>query len=316
MLRRDVLSVLFALLLAGAPLVAASGLSPPAGAASVAVGTRDAVHWIGENATAVRTEVAPDENATLWFALRVDRQQDNVTALTYYVNLTSTTLAFENATAVVTKRYDGVVTSEAYQHVAFPFRAPPAPGNASYDFTIEAHGETENGTVPLGTASGTGTVTIAAANVPAPLPGPDGLDPTLLLVLGLLGVLVLGGGAYALKQRRDKARMNAAPRRSQALREEALERAAVKKPEEVQAVKEEIRQQEQVRERRRELQILDAKRADALKTMDLLKKRHETGGLTKLQYDTMVAKKQQDLARIEAEIAQMEAEDANRGSAA
>jgi len=70
----------------------------------------------------------------------------------------------------------------------------------------------------------------------------------------------------------------------------------------------EIRQQERVRTERRELQILEAKRADALKGIDLLKKRHELGALSKLQYDNMVAKRQAELAKIEAEIAAMERE--------
>ncbi|HWH09202.1 MAG TPA: hypothetical protein VNX21_08380, partial [Candidatus Thermoplasmatota archaeon] len=104
--------------------------------------------------------------------------------------------------------------------------------------------------------------------------------------------------------------------RSQALREVELEERAAKRPEEAAVIQQELRQQEKVKEKRRDLQILEAKRADVLKTMDLLRKRHEAGGLTKLQYDNMVAKKQADLQRIEAEIAQMEAEDAAGGSAA
>src|SRR5581483_4179882 len=125
---------------------------------------------------------------------------------------------------------------------------------------------------------------------------------------------------YSIRQRNVRRRMNEGPKRSQVMREVELERklekAAQKDPEQAAQIKAEIRQQEQVREKRREVQILEAKRADVLKTMDLLRKRHEAGGLSKLQYDNMLAKKKADLERIEAEIAQMESEGGDAGAAA
>src|SRR5581483_12219506 len=125
---------------------------------------------------------------------------------------------------------------------------------------------------------------------------------------------------YSIRQRNVRRRMNEGPKRSQVMREVELERklekAAQKDPEQAAQIKAEIRQQEQVREKRREVQILEAKRADVLKTMDLLRKRHEAGGLSKLQYDTMLSKRQADLERIEREIAEMEAQDAGGSAAA
>jgi hypothetical protein len=131
-------------------------------------------------------------------------------------------------------------------------------------------------------------------------------------------LVVLGVVVYGLRQRSVRRRMNEGPRRSQVMREMALEQelTRAKDPERAAEIKAEIRQQEQVREKRRELQILEAKRADVLKTMDLLRKRHEAGGLTKHQYDTMLAKRQADLERIEREIAEMEAAGGDGSAAA
>jgi hypothetical protein len=128
-------------------------------------------------------------------------------------------------------------------------------------------------------------------------------------------LVAAGAGALVARQRSQRRKMRGQTR-SQALREVELEERAQKRPEEAAAIQAELRQQEKVKEKRRDLQILEAKRADVHKTLDLLKKRHEAGGLTKLQYDNMVAKKQQDLARIEADIAAMEAEDSGPGAAA
>lgn len=325
-LRRVLPAALFALVLL-APLVAASGASPPAEATRVDVANRTAYHWLG-NATngtgafdlSVLAEVEPGAAAALHVATLMDRQDANATAIVWFVNVTSEALSFENASASTRKEYgETPVTSEAFHFAAFAFTAPSAEGTYGYDVTFEGYAD-ENGTlVPLGSATSVGTVVVAAIDVPLPPVGPT-TSPLLWtgLALMLLGVLVVGG--FAAKRRADRRRMNAAPKRSQVMRdmelERKLERAKEKDPDQAQVIQQEIRAQEHVREKRRELQILEAKRADALKTIDLLRKRHEAGGLTKLQFDNMVAKKQADLARIEAEIAQMEAEDARGGSAA
>jgi hypothetical protein len=150
--------------------------------------------------------------------------------------------------------------------------------------------------------------------IQAPLPAPA--VPTWGYALGaVLLVLVAGVVAYSVRERSLRRRMRGATR-SQALREEQLEQIAEKRPEQAAAIHQEIRQQEQVREKRRELQILEAKRADVVKGMDLLKKRLDLGALSKLQYDSMLAKRQAELERIDAEIAAMRAEDGPGGSAA
>ena len=321
--------LLLAVLVAGllAPAALASGFLPPAGAPSVAAGPVGISHWVGPDEQTMNATLAEGDVGTLWFAAQklAPPPADNASNATpsqqhqvVYVNLTSPDLVF--ATSALVIRID-LATSLVYGFANATF-TPNATafdaGTATYGFTVEAYREDANGTLThLGNATGAGTLALTRAPVPAP---PTGIPTTWLVGGG--AVLVVGGGAalYALKQRRDRRVMNEAPRRSQVMREleleKELEKVAEKEPERAQEIKQEIRAQEQVREKRRELQILEAKRADVLKTMDLLKQRHEGGGLTRLQYDNMVKKKQQDLERIEAEIAQMEAEDAAGGGAA
>lgn len=301
---RQALAFALALLLALPMALAQEAEKPivtPSDAETVQVGNLTLAHWVG-SATATERNVSANGTASLWFAVR------NATSpVTVFLNVTAQGVGVPNGTLVVT----------GIQSVALDLSNVTSDTNASYTFAGEAY-EDQNGTLVLvGPVSGSGAfVVLGAIEVPVP---PGGVSPLWIVAgLALLGVLVVGG--FAAKRSAERRRMNAAPRRSQVMRdlelERKLERAEERDPGQAAVIKQEIRQQEQVREKRRELQILEAKRADALKTIDLLKKRHEAGGLTKLQYDNMVAKKQQDLQRIEAEIAQMEAEDASRGSAA
>ena len=327
-IRRAVPALALALLAALVlPHATASGFEPPEGAARLEVGGVEVAHWASAEAEdgpweGVATELGPGAQGLLRFGIpnrgnasaAEDGSPNATTWLVAYVNLTSEGMTFEEPALVLTSD-PRVSLVWVYDATNFTVAADAA-GNVTYAFTVDLHEATGNGTTLLGSATGEGSLAVADAELPAP-PG----VPVTWLAAGGAAVLVAGGaGAIALKRRRDRARMNAAPRRSQVMREMAmereLERAREKEPERAQQIQQEIRQQEKVREVRRELQILEAKRADALKTLDLLRKRHEMGGLTKLQYDNMVAKKQADLQRIEAEIAQMEAEDADRGAAA
>lgn len=306
-------------LLLVAPLALASGLAPPETASRLDVGDREVAYWVGNRSEAAQS-LTVGEAGALWVAAEVYKRPDpNATSLTYYVNATAGGVTLENGSAVITKTYENGTTTETHQFVSFPYAAPAAAGPATFSITVEAYATVDDNATRLGIANATLATEIRDADILVPQP-PAGVPTTWLVAAA--AVLVLGGGygAYAMKQRRERARMNAAPRRSQVMREMELERklekVVEKDPEAAAEIKQEIRAQEQVREKRRELQILEAKRADALKTLDLLKKRHEAGGLTQLQYNNMVGKKQADLERIEAEIAQMEAEDAAGGASA
>lgn len=294
------------------PAVAAEGtVAPPAGAATASVAGVGVAIWVGapdaRNAT-----LAPGAADTLRVVLTFSGNltEPNVTR-TWFVNLTSSSLVFDNATL------QGSFASpfpEAPQAAgATQVRAASnATGDLAYTANVTLLETRGNATLVLGQATLNGALAVVA---PAPAPGIPLWAWYLLGAVVLLGVVALGVSARNRSVRR---RMNEGPRRSQVMREMELEKQLekAKEPERVAEIKAEIRQQEQVREKRRELQILEAKRADVLKTMDLLRKRHEAGGLTKLQYDTMLAKRQADLERIEREIAEMEAQDAGGGAAA
>lgn len=326
MMLRRVLSVALVALLLAAPFASASGSYPPEDAPRTQVGPTTLAHWVGEPPSALlgqpgaTMEATRGENATLHFGLdKPNATSENASngSIAYFVafvNVTSDDLGLNESLLIRTDARLSLV----WDFNATEFVVPEsAPNDAKYRLTVELYEERDGNATLLGNATDEGTLTILSAEIPVP---PTGL-PAWALPLGLLlllGVLVFGG--LTAKRRADRRRMNAAPRRSQVMRdmelERKLERAQQKDPEQAHVIKQELRAQEQVREKRREVQILEAKRADALKTIDLLKKRHEAGGLTKLQYDNMVAKKQIDLQRIEAEIAQMEAEDAGSSAAA
>lgn len=346
MMRRPLApGIVLALLLLMAPFAAGQDAAPPEGAQFVDGGAVRIAHWIG-SATEANATIDANESATLWFAVQPlanetatpagdgtgDASGENATAdapangTESAPNATVSLVAVVNVSAI-----DGLAFEPATLTIPVPANATEwtfanatlstvdgATGGLSYRFTVTLHEGDADGPV-VETFDGAGAVTVFAA--PVPQPPADGIPDPLLIGLLALVVVGAGGGAYLIKQRRERARLARAPRRSQALREaqleQRLERAQAKeRTEEAQQIQQEIRQQEKVREGRRELQILEAKRADAMKTLDLLRKRHEAGGLTKLQYESMVAKKQADLERIEREIAEMESEGGGPGAAA
>ncbi|GEM_PF-5087891 len=301
-------ALLAALVLALAPLaLAADATTPPAGAATVATSpvAVNVTYFTGPDAATLNATLKAGEPGTVWVG--VQGLSANETVL---VNLTSSNVTFDNATLTIQ-----AAGNDSWSYRSANFAAPTAAGNATYALDVRLLDA--NGTL-LGQATATGSFSVeGTAVVPAPAPA----VPTAWYVGGGLAVLVLAGVlAYGARQRSVRRRMNEGPKRSQVMREMELERqlekVEEKDPEQAQQIKAEIRQQEQVREKRRELQILEAKRADVLKTMDLLRKRHEAGGLSKLQYDTMLSKRQADLERIEREIAEMEAQDAGGSAAA
>ncbi len=334
-LRRSLPILLTALLLLAPMAVMAA--QPPALAESVTSGDVVLAHWMGVDEQTVNTTAASAEAMSLWFAFDKrpfvpaadgNATTDNATGdnatganatspasrtFTTYINATSLDLGID---AQLVLESDTNVTGE-WDVTSTSFVTPADVDiNATYTFTFKSYEHTMNGTVLLAQGQGDGVLAVLGAPAPIPTP-PEGIPTSYYLIGGAAAVLVLGGaGVIRLRSAREKARMNRAPRRSQALREEALERVSMKRPEEQAAVKAEIRQQEQVRERRRELQILDAKKVDVERTLELLKKRQESGGLTQHQYDVMTKKKLGDLERINAEIAEMEAEEGPGGAAA
>lgn len=308
-------TLLLALALAALlPIAAASGAYPPADAPRVAIGSTMLAHWGGDAPGAGDVEsgrvgeVVRGETGALWFGADIDTTRGK--NLTLLVEITSLDLGLPNVT--LTLVLDSEYSNEwAYANATFETN-DSTPSRASYRFNATLQEATQNGTVVLESVLVEGTVTIADGILPAP---PAGL-PTSWLVGGAAVVLVaVGAGAFAARSRSQRRKMRGTTR-SQALREVELEERAAKRPEEAAVIQAEIRQQEKVKEKRRDLQILEAKRADVVKSIDLLTKRHQAGGLTKLQYDTMVAKRQQDLMRIEADIAAMEAEEERGGAAA
>lgn len=281
--------------------------APPVPAGAYPVGEPTILYsWVG-----TRDQAELELNGTqgtLWFALEAPNATSNATSRTYLLNFTNEDLALANRTLVL----EAAKANDAGWAIhSLPFTTGKSGDNAYWSFDYAVYETVDGNATLLRQGAASLSVYVVAPDAP--------VAPNYLLIgggLALLGVLAAGGLAY--RRSAERRRMNAAPRRSQVMREmeleKQLERAAEKDPEQAAVIKAEIREQEQVRETRREMQILLAKRADALKTLDLLRKRHEAGGLTKLQYDNMAAKKQADLAKIDAEIAAMEREGA--GSAA
>lgn len=322
--RRLVPTLFLIALLALAPAGAIDGGAPPAGSEAMGAGDASLAHWVGPDLATVNATV--NGTATLWIGLQHPANTtapDNTTAdnatVSYraFVNVSGDDgLAIGTPSLVLVTDGQGPWT---YETTTLTTNATEQ-GLVTYNYTIlaEVHEIRGENTTLLGNTTGLGVVSFQTGTIAIPPPVIEPPFPTTLVALLVGGAVLIAGGAgvISMQRKREKARMNRAPRRSSVLREEALERAALKKPEQHAAVVQEIRQQEQVRERRRELQILDAKKADALKTIDLLKKRREAGGLTEHQYNTMAAKKQADLQRIEQEIAEMETENGDHSSAA
>lgn len=182
---------------------------------------------------------------------------------------------------------------------AFAFRVArdAAVGFVRLDFTVAVEGESESGVLTLEV-------------VPAPAPPAAG-PSALSIVLGVgAAAVVLGGAAFAVaRARRPKARP-----KSETLQRIEMEKQleSARTVEEKQAIREEIKAVEAGKSRARDLQILEAKRADVERTIDLLKKRHDAGQLTRLQYEKMVEKKLDELDRINEELVAAEAGESSR----
>jgi hypothetical protein len=302
-MRVSLLALALVALLLGAPLAAAQATNtttpgaPPPQASTAFSGNVTARYWVLPEGA-----LAPGANGTLHFLVQANGTP--MGAINYTLNASA--LAFANRTGTHAPAPNATNAS-----FSIPFSIPSnASGNASYGFTLTVHGAGENATAILATLSGAGDVQVQA---PAPVAAPR-IPTSWLIGGGILLLVAVAAGAYSVRERRLRARMRGQAR-SQVMREmeleQKLEKARAKDPGQAAAIQQEIRQQETVREKRRELQILEAKRADVLKNMDLLRKRHETGGLSKLQFDNMMAKRQADLSKIEAEIAEMERQDAS-----
>lgn len=280
---------------------------PPPGAHLAQAGNATLAYWVGTGPASVDENVTANGSYALWFGLNATNAS---TPRTAYLNVTGGEGTLNATPLVLTTGAGGL----AYASLNVTIPDGFANASVAYAFTGELYEAANNTTVLLGPVTGSGSFGVQGS-VPAPAPaipvwGYYAGGAVLLLAAVALGV--------SARNRNVRRRMNEAPRRSQVMREMELERELerAKEPEKAAEIKAEIRQQEQVREKRREIQILEAKRADVLKTMDLLRKRHEAGGLTKLQYDQMLAKRKADLERIEAEIAAMEAEGGSGTAAA
>jgi len=295
-----------------APLgFAQDATTPPEGAHVAAAGVSQLAWFVGPGPREVNESAPVGGSGSLWIAVS-NLSATNASRFAV-VNVSSATLVFDNASLTVPAAGNA---SWSYQVVAFDVPSN-ASGPAAFALEVSVYERLpSNETTLVGHGTGAGSVALEGSAV-APAPA----VPVSWYVGGGVAVLLVAAVAgYSIRQRNVRRRMNEGPKRSQVMREVELERklekAAQKDPEQAAQIKAEIRQQEQVREKRREVQILEAKRADVLKTMDLLRKRHEAGGLSKLQYDNMLAKKKADLERIEAEIAQMESEGGDAGAAA
>jgi len=318
---------------------------PPVGATLTAQDDFTFAHWVGPDALATNGTLVNATPSTLWFAFLApnpadsgntttdNATTDNATAnattpqpapITGYVAYVNVTTEFGPASFVL----DNAADAPEWDAASAPLTAIAAVNTtSSYTFSIDVLEVRDANATLVSTSSGSGTFSIVVPYV-APAPVEPGL-PLGLIIGAAAAIVVVGGGATLAvrrKQAAERATMNrTATRRSQALREETVEKklakvgkletskreADVVQAQEIrQQVEVEIRQEEKQREVRRERQILEAKKTDVLKTMDLLKKRHEMGGITEHQYKTMLAKRQVDLDKIEADIAQMDAEDA------
>lgn len=176
----------------------------------------------------------------------------------------------------------------------FAFRVAPgaSPGFLSVSFTVTVDGASESGVL---------TIEV----VPAPAPAPEGPSPAVVAIGLGAAVLVAGGAWYAVaRARRPRAKPKSATLQRMEM-EKQLEQA--KTVEQKAAIQEEIRAVEAEKSHARDLQILEAKRADVERTIDLLKKRHDAGQLTRLQYERMVEKKLDELDRINSELVAAEA---------
>lgn len=294
-MRRTLALALAVLALAGLSLGAAA-LTPPTNA-PVQTGTLFAFSaWAGNETVASNEPVAQGESTIAFFAVHALAPSN---ASRYAIVDVSTTVA-TFAPVQLNLTIPPNSTDWASGNVTVPTGTNASGPAFNYTATVFESGP--NGSVVLETFAGSGPL-IVTGTIQAPAPF---LTTPVLIGGGIVVLLAVAIGAYSVRQRNVRRRMRGKTRSTTLQQLEQEEKA--KKPEQQAQVQQEIRQQEVVRTQRREMQILEAKRADAQKGLDLLKKRHEMGALSKLQYDNMSAKRRAELERIEAEIEQMERE--------
>lgn len=307
---RRVLALLLVALVA-LPIAMSATSEPPSNAA-LQTGTKSAfAAWVGNESSASNEPVAPGAAIVAWFAAHAFAPATDPNATRYaLVNISPNVETFAAVRVNLSIAPNG--TAWAIGNVTVPTSANASTaGSPAFYYNATVFESSGNQTIVLDSFGGSGPNVVVATVAPAP---PAGLPTTYLVGGGIVLLLAVAVGAYGLRQRNVRRRMRGKTRSTTLQQLEQEEKA--KKPEQVAQVQQEIRQQEVVRSQRREMQILEAKRADAQKGLELLKKRHEMGGLSKLQFESMVAKKQADLQRVEAEIAEMEAADAGDRSAA
>lgn len=287
------LAVLAALL---APLAAAQDAAPgvPPSATRATAGPIEVAVWVAHANGTAATALPPGDAGILHVNLT---SSSNVT-LDVHANATGPTgYALVQDPAVASPSL--VANGSAERSWSFAVPAGATAGGASFTVTIDVIG-------PDGNATAQSTIVHAIAVVPAPVPVPPAPGPNYTLIGGAAAaVLVVGAGAFALTRRR---RPKPVPR-SATLQKMEMERQAqrARTEEERVAITQQIQESEAQKAQARDLQILKAKRADAEKMIELLEKRLQAGQITPLQHQKMVEKKQADIARIDAEIAEVEA---------
>lgn len=177
--------------------------------------------------------------------------------------------------------------------VTLPLIAPDSAVGA-HDFVVDVLVESFNGTNVTREAFGTITLSVVVV-----APQPPGLLPTWAWFV--IGAAVLAAGGFAV-QRARKRQVRVAPR-SRTLQElqveDKAEKVSPKRQAEVEAARQEVETREAERLAVRENSILDAKRNDILRSIELMKQRHERGELTAFQYQKLKEKKEAQLAELE-----------------
>lgn len=283
MLRSRPFALALAALLALAPLLApalaAPGDAPPPAAARSQLGNVTAYAWTGLADGTPRTAWSASESGTLFLVL------DGTNATAGFVNGTLS-VSPTAAASLDLASFSMPLAAGARVDRPFAFTLADLEGDVTFTLALFVSG---NGT------SANATLTVPVTVTRAPVAPPSGLSP--LAIGALAAVVLVGGGAWLYA--RSKRQVKVAPR-SRALREEAIERG--RRPEEAAVVAEEVRREEAVRVERREVQILQAKRADAQRTIERLDERRAAGQLTELQHARMTEKKRAELADIERQI--------------
>lgn len=179
-----------------------------------------------------------------------------------------------------------------------------APASDTPNFTVVADVlvERANGTNVTRLASDTISLTVPVVT-PAPTGDPTTTPrpPTPVWVWALAAVVLLAVVPFAVQKAR-KRQVKVAPRSrtlSELQVEDKAEKASPKRAAEVEAARQEVAAREAERLAQRESSILDAKRNDILRSIELMKQRHERGELTAFQFQKLKEKKEAQLAELE-----------------